>query len=103
MRVVATDAPLDARDLGRLAARAVFGKLGRGREDPAVTLEATPGGVTARCRANGVAVSYRDAAGRITERAGAARVRGFAWMTNDAVNFLASVIGAATAADLGSV
>jgi uncharacterized protein (TIGR00297 family) len=37
---------------------------------------------------------YRDASGQITEKPGAIRVRGLPWMTNDAVNFLASLVGA---------
>jgi uncharacterized protein (TIGR00297 family) len=41
-----------------------------------------------------IQAQYRDAEGQITERAGATRVRGLPWMTNDAVNFSASVIGA---------
>jgi uncharacterized protein (TIGR00297 family) len=41
-----------------------------------------------------VQAQYRDAAGQITEKPGATRVRGLLWMTNDAVNFLASLIGA---------
>ncbi len=43
---------------------------------------------------------YRDAAGAITERATRERVRGLAWMTNDAVNFLACLAGAAVGAAL---
>ncbi len=50
-----------------------------------------------------VQAQYRDTAGQITERAGAMRVRGLAWMTNDAVNLLASVVGAAIGAGLGLV
>ncbi len=41
-----------------------------------------------------VQAQYRDAAGQITEKAGATRVRGLPWMTNDVVNFLASLVGA---------
>ncbi len=38
---------------------------------------------------------YRDAAGTVTEQErGGTRVRGVGWMTNDAVNFCASVVGA---------
>jgi len=48
---------------------------------------------------------YHDATGALTERAGATRtrVRGLPWMTNDAVNFLAALIGAAVGAALGAV
>lgn len=40
-----------------------------------------------------VQAQYRDASGGMTERAGAVRVRGAAWVTNDAVNALSSLIG----------
>lgn len=49
-----------------------------------------------------VQAQYRDTAGAITERAGRERVRGLPWMTNDAVNFLASVAGAAVGAVLAA-
>lgn len=44
---------------------------------------------------------YRDRAGALTEKAGVTRVRGAAWMTNDAVNLLASLIGAVVGAGMG--
>ncbi len=47
---------------------------------------------------------YRDATGMLTERAGAMHtlMRGLPGMTNDAVNFLACLIGAAVGAALGA-
>lgn len=48
-----------------------------------------------------VQAQYRDAAGAITEKADGARVRGAAWMTNDAVNLLASLVGGAVGAAMG--
>lgn len=50
-----------------------------------------------------VQAQYRDASGAITERAGAVRARGAVWMTNDAVNLLASLAGGAVGAALGVV
>lgn len=44
---------------------------------------------------------YRDPSGAITEKPGEARVRGVAWMTNDAVNLLASLVGGAVGAGIG--
>jgi len=46
---------------------------------------------------------YQDATGAVTEQAGVTRVRGLRWMTNDAVNFLASLMGASIGALLGRV
>lgn len=48
-----------------------------------------------------VQAQYRDTAGMMTEREGGARIRGAAWMTNDAVNLLASIIGGAVGAAIG--
>jgi len=45
---------------------------------------------------------YRDATGALTERAGAARVHGLPWITNDAVNLCAALIGAVVGAALGA-
>jgi uncharacterized protein (TIGR00297 family) len=50
-----------------------------------------------------VQAQYRDRTGAITEKAGATRVRGVAWMTNDTVNLLASLIGGAVGAGIGIV
>ncbi len=46
---------------------------------------------------------YRDAAGNRTERVAAVRIRGLPWMTNDAVNLCAALLGAAVGAVLGVV
>ena len=46
---------------------------------------------------------YQDATGAVTERVGVTQVRGLHWMTNDAVNFLASLTGASIGALLGGV
>lgn len=48
-----------------------------------------------------VQAHYRNASGIVTERAGGARIRGAVWMTNDAVNLLASLIGGAVGAAIG--
>jgi uncharacterized protein (TIGR00297 family) len=48
-----------------------------------------------------VQAQYRDATGAITEKKGGVRIRGVAWMTNDAVNLLASLIGAVAGTALG--
>jgi uncharacterized protein (TIGR00297 family) len=48
-----------------------------------------------------VQAQYRDAAGMNTERVGGTRIRGAAWMTNDAVNLLASLIGGAVGVAIG--
>jgi uncharacterized protein (TIGR00297 family) len=48
-----------------------------------------------------VQAQYRDATGVITEKKGGVRIRGVAWMTNDAVNLLSSLIGAVAGAVLG--
>ena len=50
-----------------------------------------------------VQAQYRDAAGAITERAGGIRARGVPWMTNDMVNLLASLLGGAVAAGIGTI
>jgi uncharacterized protein (TIGR00297 family) len=48
-----------------------------------------------------VQAQYRDAAGMMTERESGARIRGAAWMTNDAVNLLASIIGGVVGMAIG--
>ena len=48
-----------------------------------------------------VQAHYRDETGATTEKRGGARIRGVAWMTNDVVNLLASLIGAVAGAALG--
>lgn len=48
-----------------------------------------------------VQAQYRDAAGGITEKRGTVRVRGAMWMTNDAVNLLASLVGGVVGALFG--
>jgi uncharacterized protein (TIGR00297 family) len=48
-----------------------------------------------------VQAQYRDATGATTERAEGERIRGAAWMTNDAINLLASLIGGAVGAMIG--
>jgi uncharacterized protein (TIGR00297 family) len=50
-----------------------------------------------------VQAQYRDACGRITERTGGVRIRGAAWMTNDAVNLIASLIGGAVGAGMARI
>lgn len=48
-----------------------------------------------------VQVHYRDATGEITEKPGGTHARGIAWMTNDAVNLFASLIGGIVAGGIG--
>ena len=50
-----------------------------------------------------VQAQYRDRTGALTEKVGATRVRGAAWMTNDAVNLLASLIGGVVGAGIGII
>ena len=49
-----------------------------------------------------VQVQYRDATGNATERAEGEQIRGVAWLTNDAVNLLASLIGGVVGAVIGA-
>lgn len=50
-----------------------------------------------------VQAQYRDPSGIITEKVGAMRIRGVAWMTNDIVNLLASIVGGAVGVGIGRV
>lgn len=50
-----------------------------------------------------IQAQYRDAAGNHTEKPGGTRVRGVAWMTNDLVNLLASLVGGAVGIGIGTL